>query len=815
MRPVWCSARQRVDVPGEHYHAGFSPMSVVPRQWELPASDRGPGLVALEGGGAPPGKEVSFLPPESFVAGGFGRGVALRGWRVEGGVAVSRGPGVLPGFEEYLRACREDDLCELMRGCRCGVDVIADACRSEAGRKCVRAARSAAAEPGRRFVGKNSRSCRGFEEFLIAETMRKLRVGGARCLGLIEGCERDGTLPACIGRVSVEPTKPRMCVDPRLLNDVTETRSPALEGLDHIRDAVIGREGCGVTLDEKSGCSHHLVTEESQHFLGFVLFGHVFVCVPMPFGWVSGAFHHQVRGLLCAGYARHCGGDVSQHIDDHTLVGWRGNGHRPAVARCAYALLLVKGVYGGCHFNLQKAPVDISPVFGALGMLVDRVRGGYAIPPAKQPEFVSIVESVLVAVGKSSRQVHLGALARIAGKMMSFQWAIPSARLFCNATYAVLTQKPLHHGDRCPACREARKLNQDPGRSCYDRVPGAWWEAPAGALVLQLRRELVGPLTRELRGVSMLVASGRFYPFRVERRAAIFDVHQDATLVQSGSVLRLVPGPAEAPAALAHRFSERRVVFGGLTPVELAGARVAGGNTGVTEMAGLHMLLSTIDRDAELVASVRSVVLDAHMGNLEDVLAIRNSRVGGEYLLEKLALMLEIFEVIDTWNAELRLHHVASADNEGDAPSRAARWRGIRLCPALFERLAMTFSVTLDGMPSYGARQGAVPYFSLGPGPRSRGVNFFSQSLVGEIVYVFPPLALRRAVCRHVVQAGAVGLVVLVTPAAPPPLWHTAFTRRCTFVEECGRGWCQLRRPDGWEAYRDAPAASVWCFDFR
>jgi hypothetical protein len=145
---------------------------------------------------------------------------------------------------------------------------------------------------------RNAKVTAEFVPFLVDEAMTMLRRGAIVCLGRREEVEASGKCPLDVGRVTVEPSKPRFCVDPRGLNEATPREAVELEGLDRVRDDCLGQRprdtNCGLVADELAGYYNTLVSPESTELLGFVLLGYVFAYRCVPFGWRNGKWGGEV-----------------------------------------------------------------------------------------------------------------------------------------------------------------------------------------------------------------------------------------------------------------------------------------------------------------------------------------------------------------------------------------------------------------------------------------------------------------------------------------------------------------------------------------
>jgi hypothetical protein len=148
------------------------------------------------------------------------------------------------------------------------------------------------------------------------------------------------------------------------------------------------------------------------------------------------------------------------------------------------------------------------------------------------------------------------------------------------------------------------------------------------------------------------------WPFLHERHACIFDVEQDARLIQGGVYLELTP-EALAAGATAPWGAEHSCAFGNLLPEVVAGHRIAEAVTsGIGEIAGLWCTLAAIDNNKELQAHFQRVIIRIWMDNYEAEQSHRTGGVSGEGTLVKSAVLLSILHYAWKWDSVFELAHV-------------------------------------------------------------------------------------------------------------------------------------------------------------
>ena len=129
----------------------------------------------------------------------------------------------------------------------------------------------------RRFV--NPASCKRFPEFVSLEIKKRLITGAVRVLGKV-GVSAP---PHVVLPLTVEPTKPRLCIEARFVNLWMKDSPFALDRLSDVPRFVY--KGSFMTkCDDKSGyvCTYFGFV---CTYFGFEWGGLWFVCTTLPFGW--------------------------------------------------------------------------------------------------------------------------------------------------------------------------------------------------------------------------------------------------------------------------------------------------------------------------------------------------------------------------------------------------------------------------------------------------------------------------------------------------------------------------------------------------
>jgi hypothetical protein len=524
---------------------------------------------------------------------------------------------------------------------------------------------------------------------------------------------------------------------------------------------------------------------------------------------------------------------VSQYIDDHNVTGYRGDGSIEGVNRAVYALTLIKCCFGGYAWSIKKSDFTPRRQWLALGMVVDREVGAFRVPgspgcanstwPDKAGEFRLLISSLLESLSDNG-SICLATAARVAGKAISFMFALPSVRFFLNTLYIALTGRPL-----------------DSDTAVARAAISPWWTWARGVGTYFLRRNLIKPLIRDLQSLMTMVQSSRVYPWLEERSGSVVHIENDTTLVQNGSRITLPLGDVETlPTWLRELFDGNALIFG-MTLPDIVGrggdesVSILGSNTGTTELAGMLVTIQAVDRVPELRRYFENHRVTFWMDNLEDVLIMRGGAIGGLYSLAKRAIALSLMSVFDQWNTLATFDHVRSADNGADEPSRGLLWRSLRLQPSEFHRLWRLWGpFDLDAMSSvaceqYGPLGEIIPYLSRSLDPRASGIGVFAHDVSKLInlngttesdpgqrcrVYVNPPFVMLPAVLRHLQDCGAAGVLVLPAYPEPVPSWLSRAQRSFLAVHAVSPHSVQIRGRNGWEEFHSSPPLVAVRFDF-
>lgn len=244
--------------------------------------------------------------------------------------------------------------------------------------------------------------------------------------------------PHLVMPLTVEPSKPRLCLDARFLN-LWMRDAPFV--LDRLADVprYVYKSSFITKCNDKSGYDHVMVTESSQTYVGFSFGGLWLVCRTLPFGWKISPYIYHTIGLAATGFLRSQGVPCSLYIDDRlngeliTATGrWaklpqeRPKDFRYEAAEAALYVVLSVLIAFGYTIGIKKSVLAPTTSLEYLGLTVDSEKQSFLIPQRKKESFAILRELIL----SSKQPIPLKTLQRFQGKCISFSLAVPAAKLF-------------------------------------------------------------------------------------------------------------------------------------------------------------------------------------------------------------------------------------------------------------------------------------------------------------------------------------------------------------------------------------------------
>ena len=128
-------------------------------------------------------------------------------------------------------------------------------------------------------VFRNHGSCKKLASFIGNTILQGLSTGSVKVWGKVNHDEpRSAVLP-----LTVEPSKPRLCIDGRYVNLWMRDCPFSLDKLIDVT-CYASRDSYLTKCDDKSGYDHVCLQRDSQRYFGFQWSGWWFVCTTLPFG---------------------------------------------------------------------------------------------------------------------------------------------------------------------------------------------------------------------------------------------------------------------------------------------------------------------------------------------------------------------------------------------------------------------------------------------------------------------------------------------------------------------------------------------------
>lgn len=275
--------------------------------------------------------------------------------------------------------------------------------------------------PPRHF--QNAPICEQFVEFINSELILRLKTGAISYMGRIDEVDISNYI---ISGLTVEPTKPRLCLNLMYLNCFMKDTPFSLDSLQDIPH-LIKRNSFMSKLDDKSAYLNMMVTENCRHLLAFQWSGHVFCSNTLVFGWKNAAYVYHTTNLEVMSFLRKLSITGLLYIDDRLLEEYNGtvpqnmddSFSRACIAmKLSIKLLVSLGFYLGIDKCIFRPCQEI--VF--LGMWVNSVACSFFVTEKRKQKIMRLREFMLDRVS-----VSVTCVQQFVGLCISVVVAIPSA----------------------------------------------------------------------------------------------------------------------------------------------------------------------------------------------------------------------------------------------------------------------------------------------------------------------------------------------------------------------------------------------------
>ena len=276
----------------------------------------------------------------------------------------------------------------------------------------------------------NAANCQEHIDFINDEITSRLQSGAVTLLGKVGEVQP----PYIVSPITIEPTKPRLCINLMYLNSFMKDTPFNLDTLVDVPKTV--RKGSFLTkLDDKSGYDNVFVTESSRHLLGFDWGGYFFCCNTLPFGWKNSAFIYLTLNLQGISFLRRKSISCLLYIDDRLLEEFHGylpNDLDNPIMRSHIALRYAVRLFIslGYFLNIDKSSFLPKQSLTFLGMIIDTVCMSFFITEQRKHKFAMLRENIL-----SCNSCPIALIQKFTGMCISMSLAIPGAKLYtsvCN-----------------------------------------------------------------------------------------------------------------------------------------------------------------------------------------------------------------------------------------------------------------------------------------------------------------------------------------------------------------------------------------------
>ena len=159
----------------------------------------------------------------------------------------------------------------------------------------------------------NSNRCKQFVDFINSTIKERLQNGSIECIGRVHEVQPTHT----VAPLTVEPTKPRLCVNLMYLNNWVKD---VHFNLDTLKDVprVMQKGAFFMSIDDKSGFDN--VRLSKHNLIGFQWEGCYFRCLTLVFGFKLSSYVYHRLNLQPTSYIRkRFGIPIFLYIDDRLI----------------------------------------------------------------------------------------------------------------------------------------------------------------------------------------------------------------------------------------------------------------------------------------------------------------------------------------------------------------------------------------------------------------------------------------------------------------------------------------------------------------
>ena len=300
-------------------------------------------------------------------------------------------------------------------------------------------------------IFRNAPNCKQFVSFINSELAERLKSGAISYVGKVGEVQP----PHVVSGITIEPTKPRLCINLMYVNCFMKETPFTLDSLTDIPR--ITKQGDYLSkVDDHKGYNNVFMSENSRSLLGFQWGGHYFVCNTVPFGWRCSAYVYNSLNLHAVSHLRRQSVSSLLYIDDR-LVGEYG-GEVPknlddSYSRSQIAIHWAVRLFVclGYYLNLSKSVFIPTQLLIFLGMWVDTVKRSFFVTDKRKAKLKRMRETILRGTVTS-----VLTLQKFTGICCSMILAIRASKLYTTACNRAISRATRNNELIIPVCGELR-----------------------------------------------------------------------------------------------------------------------------------------------------------------------------------------------------------------------------------------------------------------------------------------------------------------------------------------------------------------------
>ena len=251
----------------------------------------------------------------------------------------------------------------------------------------------------------------------------RLNNGSIECIGKV------GKVipPTIVSPLTVERSKPRLCINLMYLNNWIQDITFSLDTLKDI-PRLVHPNAFFTSIDDKSAFDNVKLNPVSYDLVAFQWGGYFFRFKTIPFGFKLSSYFYHILNLQPTIYIRkHFSIPIFLYIDDRLIEEIRQRrlqtGYECAITACYIVCQILLRL--GYSIGLDKSVLLPTQTPVHLGFIVDSVNNCFRITNSKLQKFKAFREYCL-----SKKFITALDLQKLAGRCVSFMLAVPATKLY-------------------------------------------------------------------------------------------------------------------------------------------------------------------------------------------------------------------------------------------------------------------------------------------------------------------------------------------------------------------------------------------------